>query len=133
MRTPSANRLAGFLSCAIKQLSKVLRLRRDHPHRPEVRERVNGWAWLWTTCPDKTHRDGKKAVESATCACELGEWKEANLLGTLAAACAEAGDFEKAVEWQEKANTLYTDADERKEGEERLGLYKEKKPYRDEG
>ena len=53
------------------------------------------------------------------------------ILGTLAAAYAEAGDFDKAVEWQEKANKLYTDADDRKKGEDRLNLYKEKKPYRE--
>jgi hypothetical protein len=36
-----------------------------------------------------------------------------------------------AVEWQEKANKLYADADARKKGEDRLKLYKEKKPYRE--
>ena len=70
-------------------------------------------------------------MELATHACELAEWKDANMLCTLAAANAEVGDFDKAVEWQEKANRLYTNADHRRKGEERLNLYKEKKPYRD--
>jgi hypothetical protein len=52
-------------------------------------------------------------------------------LGTLAAAYAEAGDFDKAVEWQGKANKLYTGAEDRKKGEERLKLYRDKKPYRE--
>ena len=52
-------------------------------------------------------------------------------LCTLATAYAEAGNMDKAVEWQEKANNLYTDEGDRKEGLERLNLYKEKKPYRD--
>lgn len=90
----------------------------------------NNRAWLWATCPDARYRDGTKAVESATRACELSDWKQANQLDTLAASYAERGDFDKAVEWQEKANKLYTDADERKKGEERLELYREKKPYR---
>jgi hypothetical protein len=63
----------------------------------------------------------------------LGDWKEANDLDTLAVAYAEAGDFTKAVEWQEKANKLYSHAEDRKKGEDRLKLYKDKKPYRDGG
>ena len=73
------------------------------------------------TCPDAKHRDGRKAVELATRACELNE-----------ADYAEAGDFDKAVEWQEKANKLYSDADDRKKGEDRLKLYQQRKPYREE-
>jgi tetratricopeptide (TPR) repeat protein len=90
-------------------------------------------AWLWATCTDPRFRDGKKAVESATTACKLSEWKQANPVNSLAAAYAESGDFVKAVEWQEKANRLCTDDESRRKGEERLKLYKEKKPYRDEG
>ena len=53
------------------------------------------------------------------------------MLATLAAAYAEVGKFDKAVEWEEKAIQLNTDADDRKKGEERLKLYKDKKPYRE--
>jgi tetratricopeptide (TPR) repeat protein len=87
-------------------------------------------AWLWATCFDAKFRDGQKALESATRACELSEWKGANELDTLAAAYAEIGDFDKAVEYQEKANKLRTDSEDNEKGEERLELYKDKKPYR---
>ena len=88
-------------------------------------------ARLWATCPERKYRDGKMAVESAIHACELSEWKTAENLDTLAAAYAELGDFAKAVEWQEKAiKTLPEEC--RKGGEERLKLYKDKKPYRKE-
>jgi hypothetical protein len=60
----------------------------------------------------------------------LGDWRDANHVGALAAACAEAGDFDAAVEWQSKALDLADewDADFR----ERLEMYQQRKPYRDE-
>jgi tetratricopeptide (TPR) repeat protein len=88
-------------------------------------------ASLWATCTDAKHRDGKKAVESATKACALAEWKDANHLDTLAAACAESGDFDSAVKWQTKANELYSDPKDKTKGESWLKLYQDKKPYRE--
>ena len=73
---------------------------------PKIADAYDNLAWLLATCPDARRRDGKKAVESATRACELREWKEAYPIATLAAAYAEVGNFDKAVEWQEKANRI---------------------------
>ena len=89
----------------------------------------NNRAWIRATCPDLRVLDGTKAVESATRACELSEWKAAYPLGTLAAACAEVGDFDAAVKWQTRANAIYYDAEDERMGEERLELYRAKKPY----
>jgi RNA polymerase sigma factor (sigma-70 family) len=100
---------------------------------PEWPEGYHARAWLWATCPEERYRDGEKAVESATKACDLTKWKEAAYLETLAAAHAEAGDFESAVKWQTKANELYTDAEEKTGSETRLKLYRGKEPYRDAG
>jgi tetratricopeptide (TPR) repeat protein len=88
-------------------------------------------AWIWATCLDSTVRDGKRAVESATKACELTGWKNASYLATLAASCAELGDFESAVQWQTRANSLISDPAQRRTGEERLKLYQEKRPCRE--
>ena len=110
---------------ALADYNEAIRL---DPSDPIV---YNNRAWLWATCPDPRLRDGKRAIESATRACELSAWKDAGRVGGLAAAYAEAGDFAKAVEWQEKANTFYADTKYRKKGEDRLKLYKEKKPIRD--
>ena len=109
---------------AIADYNEVIRL------DPKDESGYNRRAWIWATCPDDEYRDGKKAVESATRACELTDWKDVYKLGTLAAAYAETGDFAKAVEWQEKAHRLYSD-DDKKKWSKLLDLYRDKKPYRD--
>ena len=54
----------------------------------------------------------------------MSRWKEANYVGTLAAAYAEAGDFDAAVKWQYKAQGLYTDKNDQVEGWQRLSLFR---------
>jgi serine/threonine-protein kinase len=86
-------------------------------------------SYLKATCPDEHYRDGKKAVENASRACELTEWKDSARLDTLAAACAESGDFESALKWQAKAIDLAADAD-KNSCRAHLALYQAGKPYR---
>jgi len=64
---------------------------------------LNSLAWLLATCPSAEIRDGAKAVGLARRACEGDGWKNAALLDTLAAAYAEAGDFQQAEHWALKA------------------------------
>ncbi len=90
----------------------------------------NSRAWLLATCVEASFRDGKRAVESATKACELAKGKEAYCVGTRAAAFAEAGDFDQAIKLQVQANAMYEDPKDRLLGEERIKLfYGQKKPY----
>ena len=110
---------------AITDYSEAIRL------DPKYALAYNGRAWLWATCPDAKYRDGKRAIESATKACELGDWKVANDIDTLGAAYAEAGDFATAVEWQTKAIALVTDEKKKDDFRNRLKLYEAKTPYRD--
>ena len=74
-------------------------------------------------------RDGKTAVEFATKACELTGWKQPAYLDTLAAAHAEAGDFDSAVRRQTETISLLSDANAKKDFGTRLKLYQERKPY----
>jgi tetratricopeptide (TPR) repeat protein len=87
-------------------------------------------AWIYATHPDSTIRDGQRAKQYAIRAGELQQWKIFATVATLAAACAELGEFNDAIAWQEKAIAL---APERFHSSlrERLQLYREDKPYRE--
>ena len=63
-------------------------------------------AWLLATASDSQLRNGNEAVGLAERACQLTQYKEALLIGTLAAAYAEAGRFSDAVVTAEKAHAL---------------------------
>jgi tetratricopeptide (TPR) repeat protein len=96
---------------------------------------LNGLAWFWATCPNAEVRDGEKAVEYATKACELTTWENGGYVDTLAAAYAEVGDFTEAVKWQKNAIELFSDEvseDIRNGLESRLRLYEAGKSYQEE-
>jgi protein O-mannosyl-transferase len=73
---------------------------------PDFPEALNNLAWLLATNPNADLRDGRKAVKLAERACRLTDHKQAQLLGTLAAAYAEAGRFGEAAAMAEKAKAL---------------------------
>jgi tetratricopeptide (TPR) repeat protein len=92
----------------------------------------NNLAWLLATCPDDRLRDGPKAVEHASRACELTGNQNPVFVDTLAAAHAEAGDFDKAAECQGRALVL-PDAEKilGAGARDRLALYARREPYRE--
>jgi tetratricopeptide (TPR) repeat protein len=62
--------------------------------------------WCAHQLATSTHpelRDGKAAVALATRACEATGWKNSTFLETLASAYAEAGDFQQAIKWGQRA------------------------------
>jgi tetratricopeptide (TPR) repeat protein len=92
----------------------------------------NGLAWLLATCPTASLRDGKQAVELATKACGSSDWRSWFCVGTLGAAYAEAGDFEKAIQYQKRALAMSGLTDkQRAEAEQRLALYEQHQAYRE--
>jgi len=97
----------------------------------DLADSCNKLAWYLATCWDDSIREGKRAVELATKACELTEWKNPNCIDTLAAAYAEAGKFDDAVKWEKKAmeqpDMLGLLVPERAKA--RLKLYEAHKPY----
>ncbi len=94
---------------------------------------LNRIAWEQAASQTAELRNGAKAIEYATKACELMKWQSANYVDTLAAAYAEAGDFDSAVKWQKKAIDLLTGKEPAgwKSGfEDRLRQYQSGKPCR---
>lgn len=98
---------------------------------PNYARAYNARAWIWATCPDMRYRNGQQAIASATTACELAPVNAASTIGTLAAAYAEAGDFQNAVKWQLRAIKFAPESD-KAALQLRLNLFRSSKPYRDE-
>jgi tetratricopeptide (TPR) repeat protein len=112
---------------AVKDFDEAVRV------NPKYGTPLGNKAYLLATCPDEKFRDGKKAKELATQACELTEWKDGWNLMSLAAACAEVGEFDDAIKWQKKAleDKAYY-AQEAAKASKRLKWYGDKKPWREE-
>jgi Flp pilus assembly protein TadD len=94
---------------------------------PDWPEALNNFAWLLATTPDAQLRNGARAVVLAEQACRLTDFKQPLLLGTLAAAYAEAGSFDEAVQTAGKAIALAAaenHPDLAKRNQELLELYR---------
>jgi tetratricopeptide (TPR) repeat protein len=95
-------------------------------------EALNNLAWLLATNLDPQVRDGREAVQLGERACKLTEYKKAIMVGTLAAAYAEAGRFADAVTAAEKAKSLAEQANEpavAAKNASLLELYRAGKPF----
>lgn len=96
---------------------------------PGFAQAHNNLAWLLATAPADAVRDGAAAVQHATRACELTGYQDAGFLDTLAAALAEAGSMEEAVDRAEAAARLAPDH-KQPAIQQRLQLYRNGQPYR---
>ena len=88
------------------------------------------YAFLRAACPDPAYRDGGKALELAKKACEATSYRDAWSLSSLAAACAETGDWDAAVKWENEAIALDKLKRNQPEHKRRLESYQAKQPYR---
>ena len=94
---------------------------------------LNNLSWTLSTSLADDVRDGKRALELGLEACELTDFKKPHILSTLAAAYAETGQFDKAVEWSEKAVQLGRETKEPQleQLEAELESYRKKEPWRE--
>jgi tetratricopeptide (TPR) repeat protein len=115
----------GRIEDALAQYAEALKL------SPDNAVAHNNRAMIWAAHPEAKYRDGRRAVESATRACELTGWKDPRALDSLAASYAEAGDFGSAVSWQARAIELADDDGQRADLRSRLKLYQAGHPYRE--
>lgn len=94
--------LKGDFTKAARHFERAISLDPDHLDA----EVYASAAWLLANCPDKTLRNGARAVKFATVACDLTDWSEGWLIGILAVALAETGDNTEAIRTQERACEL---------------------------
>lgn len=95
-------------------------------HKPDESGLLNNFAWVLATSTQEELRDGKRAIQLATEACELTKYEQPHILSTLAAAYAETGDFDTALTWIDKALEISPG-----ESEQHDHLQKERKNYVD--
>ena len=84
---------AGALNSQGRTRESIAHYRAALQALPECAEALNNLAWILAANADPGVRNGPEAVELAEHACRLAEYKQPLMVGTLAAAYAEAGRF----------------------------------------
>ena len=96
---------------AVESVGKLEFETADEFQKQEAAGIYNNLSWVLATSPNDSVRDGKRSLELAEKAAKFSDYKAAHILSTLAAAYAESGNFDKAVEWSEKAVQLGDEED----------------------
>jgi tetratricopeptide (TPR) repeat protein len=118
----------GRVTDALAQWREALRV------RPDYLPALNETAHVLAASGDASVRNGPEAVKLAERAVQLSGGREAMYLDTLAAAFAEAGRFEEAVETARRGLEIATRQNQTQLREglaARMRLYEARKPYRD--
>jgi protein O-mannosyl-transferase len=105
---------------------------RCKPKRADIPLVLNNLAWILATHWDASLRNGAEAVRLAEQAVELTGRQHPSLLGTLAAAYAEAGRFEEAVTSAEEAIRLADKHEQTQlaiKNRELLAYYRQRRPW----
>ncbi len=118
---------------AFAHLQKALEIKPDlaETFDPAVN---NNLAWSLATDPDVSKRNGALAVKLAEGACRRTHFQETTMVRTLAAAYAEDGRFDDAIDAAQKAHALAFKSGEYEllgKIQEQLALYHNHQPYRE--
>jgi tetratricopeptide (TPR) repeat protein len=90
-------RRRGEYAKAASDYREVVRL------RPNDADSQIGYAWLLVHSSDKSVQRGVAAMQAAKTACELNSWTNRVNIEILAAACALAGEYDRAVDYEKQA------------------------------
>jgi tetratricopeptide (TPR) repeat protein len=82
---------------AAKDYQEVARL------RPKDADSQRNYAWVLVRSDDKSIQNSVAAMEAAKAACELSSWTNSLNMEILAAACAKAGEYDRAIDYQKQA------------------------------
>jgi tetratricopeptide (TPR) repeat protein len=121
----SALLVEGNIDEALAEFKEAIRLKDDFAMP------YNSIAWVRATYPDAKFRNGAEAIRYARRACELADENDADRLDTLAAAYAEAGQFDRAVATARRAVAAAQKAGDKKhvaEFQKHLKLFEGRRP-----
>jgi len=100
---------------------------------PHLAAALNNLAWLLAANPNPSLRNGAEAVQLAEKACQLSRYRQTSLIGTLAAAYAEAGRFDDAIAAAERACALAAARQGEQallqQNQQLLKFYRARRPY----
>jgi tetratricopeptide (TPR) repeat protein len=120
-----AHRALGDTAAAIENFRRALQL------KPEVAAVMADLAWLLATAPEDALREGEQAVRLAERAVDLTRERDSGALDVLAAAYAEVGEFERAIERAQAALRVAPPQSAAAAAiSRRAQLYAERRPYR---
>ena len=117
-------RARGDLAGALVRFRQALQL------KPDWLPAVASLAWLLATAPDAALRDADQAIQFAERAADLTGRQDASATDVLAAAYAEARQFDRAIAASQLALTMNPDAALAAAIRRRLELYRQHQPYR---
>jgi tetratricopeptide (TPR) repeat protein len=127
-------RLAGLLQAQGRIEESIQQYRAALKSRPDSPDALNNLAWILAANAEPAMRNGPEAVALAERACQLTEYQRPVMVGTLAAAYAEAGRFPEAVTTAEKAARLAEQANQPElaaRNRKLIELYRAGKPARE--
>lgn len=125
--------LAALLVSSDRAAEAVGCLRQGCELRPDWLAGLNALAWLLATHRDGAVRNGPMAVQYAQVLCDRTGYRDGTALETLAAAFAEAGNFPRAVELEQRALRLKQQSGQSlDEPTRRLESYQKGRPLRTE-
>jgi len=122
------NARLGKYAQAVKEFDYLVSL---HPRNVTLARALSDRAWFRATCPNASFRNGQQAVKDAKAACSIVVWKDEHMIDTLAAAYAETGDFNSAVQYVSQALAVKgISPDSTKLFQRHLASFQQRKPIR---